>query len=397
MTNIARPALTLALALAASFCAASASDSDFAGRLDGIRNAFKGQMQPVRRRGGFLKTTQASGPEDPLLLAQKPLLDMIGKVDPSVVLIKLQRGAQHGQCAGFFVDTWRLLGRPSLIVSSAHCFEGLDTGSGIEIGLYSGKDDHPRMTQGRLLALGNSKAGKDIALLELLDSTLGRRGLPLWSKLERGETVVAIGHPLGQTFSVSRGIVSALGRNDAFSPDTIQVDAALNQGNSGGPLFNLWGSVVGLVTGIATPSGGSIGLGYATSSDLIELALRQYKRTGNLDRSALGVVFQSTESGPTVGAFAPESAAAAAGLQVGDQIAALDSLDLSVMETSDALRAIRVSMHYRSPGETVSVTVRRDGTKIVLPVTLGSAAPSRPQWAPIPEPAARPPKKGRRS
>jgi S1-C subfamily serine protease len=389
-------ALALTLAVPAS---AASSDSDFAGSLGTVGEHLIGRMQALKKRSDFQLATQESGPNDPLLLAQKPLLDMIKKVEPSVVLLvmtipneKNPAKPGHATCTGFFTDAAKDLGRPSVITTNSHCVELLPVGAEIEIGLFSGNENRPKMTKGKVLAYGNSKAAKDIAFVELVDPSLNRRPLPLWSKLDRGETVIAIGNPLGMNFSVSKGIVSAVGRDrlsSEFVLDQTQSDVAVNPGNSGGPLFNMWGSVIGINSMIASQSGGFEGISLSLPAGYINLAMQQYKRTGNLKMGAmqLEVYASTTTQTLTAGKATPGGPAEAAQIQPGDQIVTVDGVNLRAMEPEDAMKAFLVYVKYHSPGEKLSMTVKRGGKDVVLPVTLGEAKPPeapRPEWAPIP-------------
>ncbi|MBI2386329.1 MAG: trypsin-like peptidase domain-containing protein [Elusimicrobia bacterium] len=390
--------LPLALALTLAMPASAAStDSDFSASLGGIGENLIGRAKALK--GNYRLATQESGPNDPILLAQKPLLDLIKRVEPSVVFLVMTaqgEGASKkpgsGICTGFFTDALKELGRPSVITTNAHCVEKLAVGAEIQAGLYTGDDNRPKMTKGRVLAYGSSTAAKDIAFVELVDRSLDRRPLPLWSKLDRGEQVIAIGSPLGMTFSVSRGIVSALERDrlsGAFVLEMNQADVAVNPGNSGGPLFNMWGSVVGINTMIASQSGGFEGISLSVPSSYITLAMKQYKRTGNLKPGAMQVeVSPSTETLKlTVRKVVPGGPADAAKMRTDDQLIAVDGVDLSGPNNEAAMKAFLTYVKYRSPGETISVTVRRGGKDVALTVTLGEAKPPeppRPEWAPIP-------------
>ena len=385
--------LALALTLAVPASAAS-TDSDFATSLGSVSDGLIGRAKS--HQGFYRKATQETGPNDPILLAQKPLLDLIKKVESSVVFLVMSTPSEGpgkkpggGICTGFFTDAMKELGRPSIITTNAHCVEKTAIGAEIQVGLYTGDDNRPKMVKGKVLAYGSSDAAKDVAFVELVDQSLNRRPLPLWSKLDRGEQVIAIGNPLGMTFSVSRGIVSALERNrlsSTFVLEMNQSDVAVNPGNSGGPLFNMWGSVVGINTMIASQSGGFEGISLSLPSSYITLAMRQYKRTGNLKPGAMQVeISPSTETLKlTVRKVVPGGPAEAAKMQADDQLIAVDGIDLSGPENEAAMKAFLTHVKYRSPGEVVSVTVRRAGKDVVLPVTLGEAEPPRPEWAPIP-------------
>ena len=322
---------------------------------------------------------------------------MIKKVEPSVVFLVMP-GANPdkpggGICTGFFTDAMKELGRASIITTNAHCVEKMAVGAEISVGLYTGNDNRPQMTKGKVLAFGSSNGAKDIAFVELLDKSLDRRPLPLWTKLDRGETVVAIGNPLGMTFSISRGIISALERDrlsSSFVLEMNQSDVAVNPGNSGGPLFNMWGSVIGINTMIASQSGGFEGISMSVPSSYITLAMQQYKRTGDLRMGAMQVeVSASTQTRTlTVGKVTPGGPAEAAKLLAGDQFVSVDAVALGDMELEAAMKAFLTYVKYHSPGEKIAVTVKRGGKDVVLSVTLGEPKPEeppRPEWAPIPK------------
>ncbi|MDD5303053.1 MAG: trypsin-like peptidase domain-containing protein [Elusimicrobia bacterium] len=388
--------LPLALALTLAVPAAAAStDSDFASSMGSMSESLIGRAKAYQ--GDYRRMTQETGPNDPLLLAQKPLLDLVKKVEPSVVFLVMtvpnaKDPAKPGTalCTGFFTDASKELGRPSIITTNSHCVEELPVGAEIQIGLYTGDDNRPKMTKGKVLAYGNSNAAKDIAFVELLDPSLNRRPLPLWSKLDRGETVIAIGNPLGMTFSISKGIISALERDHLDSQFVIEMnqsDVAVNPGNSGGPLFNMWGSVIGINTMIASQSGGFEGISMSVPSSYITLAMQQYKRTGDLKMGAMQVeVSPSTQTLKlTLGKAVAGGPAEAAGMQAGDEFVAVDAIALGEMEPEAAMKAFLVYVKYHSPGEKIAVTVKRGGKNVALSVTLGEPKPPRPEWAPIPK------------
>jgi S1-C subfamily serine protease len=391
-------ALAAVLALAAPAFAQS-SDEDFASSLQLIDDAAFRRPAGFKGRPRFQRVTQEIGPDDPLLLAQKPLIALIKKVQPSVAFLMMsvpneQNPAKpdHSTCTGFFTDALQELGRPSIITTNAHCVEKLAIGAEISVGLYDGTDNRPTMTKGKVLAYGASNMAKDIAFVELLDKSLDRPPLPIWTKLDKGETVIAIGNPHGLTFSVSQGIVSALGRDRLeaeFVLDLNQSDAAVNHGNSGGPLFNMWGSVIGINSIIVTQSGGFDGISMSVPAGYITLAMQQYRRTGDLKcgMMQLEVSASMTTRTLTAGKASPGGPAAAAQIQPGDQLVAVDDVDLAAMDPEDALKAFLVYVKYHSPGETITVKIKRDGQDVTTQVTLVEATPPeppRPEWAPIP-------------
>ncbi|WP_223425264.1 Do family serine endopeptidase [Tateyamaria pelophila] len=192
-----------------------------------------------------------------------------------------------------------------------------------------------------------------------------------------GDWVIAMGNPLGQGFSVSAGIVSA--RNRALSgtyDDYIQTDAAINRGNSGGPLFNMDGEVIGVNTAILSPNGGSIGIGFSMAANVVNNVVDQLQEFGETRRGWLGVRIQDvTEDiaeamGLEMAAGAlvtsvPEGPAKEAGMEDGDVIISFAGVD--VEDTRGLVRQVG-----NSPvGETVRVVVFRDGETVTLRVTLG--------------------------
>jgi serine protease Do len=191
-----------------------------------------------------------------------------------------------------------------------------------------------------------------------------------------GDWVMAMGNPLGQGFSVSSGIISARGRALSGSyDDYIQTDAAINRGNSGGPLFNMDGEVIGVNTAILSPNGGSIGIGFAMSSRVAVGVIQQLQEFGETRRGWLGVRIQDVtedlaeglgleEARGALVTDVPDGPAAAAGMQSGDVILSFDGVD--VADTRQLVRRVGAT----DVGKTVRVLVFRDGQTETLEVTL---------------------------
>ena len=193
-----------------------------------------------------------------------------------------------------------------------------------------------------------------------------------------GDWVVAMGNPLGQGFSVSAGIVSA--RNRALSgsyDDYIQTDAAINRGNSGGPLFNMSGKVIGVNTAILSPNGGSIGIGFSMASNVVARVVDQLKEFGETRRGWLGVRIQDVSEDmveaidgldQAAGAMVsdvPEGPALEAGMEAGDIILSFDGK--RVADTRGLVRQVGNT----EVGKTVRVVVLRDGASKTLKIVLG--------------------------
>ncbi len=222
------------------------------------------------------------------------------------------------------------------------------------------------------LALLRVRAGHDLPHVEWGDS----------AALRVGQDVIAIGNPFGLGNSVSAGIVSALGRDIHSGPfdDYIQTDAAINRGNSGGPLFDAEGKVVGINTAIFSPTGGSVGIGFAVPSDLAKQVIADLADDGQVERGWLGVAIQpvsddiaaalglETAQGALVAEVTPDSPAASAGLRRGDVIRAVDGR--TVKTPRDLTRLIATA----KPGSKVRLELLRAGKPTELAVTLGNRA-----------------------
>ena len=193
-----------------------------------------------------------------------------------------------------------------------------------------------------------------------------------------GDWVMAIGNPLGQGFSVSAGIISARNRTLRSGPydDFIQTDAAINRGNSGGPLFNMSGEVIGVNTAIISPNGGSIGLGFSMSSRVVGRVVKQLKEYGETRRGWLGVQMQDIDSdmaealgldkvsGALVSGV-PEGPGADAGIQSGDVIITFDGVEV------EDTRGLVTAVGNADVGKVVRVIIFRDGKTKTIKVTLG--------------------------
>lgn len=218
------------------------------------------------------------------------------------------------------------------------------------------------------LALLKVKPTKPLAFVNFGDS----------DALKVGDWVIAVGNPFGLGGSVSAGIVSARGRNINAGPfdDFIQTDAAINRGNSGGPLFNASGEVVGINSAIFSPTGTNIGIGFAVPTSLAKPVLDQLRQYGQAQRAWLGVKIQevSEEIAAAIGMKTPQGAllleitpgspAAKAGLKEGDVI--LKFGDREIKEMRNLPRVVAES----KSGTTVKVLLFRKGQQLTLPVLL---------------------------
>jgi serine protease Do len=197
--------------------------------------------------------------------------------------------------------------------------------------------------------------------------------------LRVGDWVLAIGNPFGLGGTVTAGIVSARGRDIGNGPydDFIQTDASINRGNSGGPLFNTEGEVIGINTAIFSQSGGSVGIGFAISSNLAKRVTSQLAEFGTTRRGWLGVFIQEVTpdiagslglddaAGALVSTVNENSPAEAAGLEPGDVIISFDG------KMIDKMRDLPRIVAETEIGKTVPVEVIRNGKGMEVQVTLG--------------------------
>jgi serine protease Do len=204
-----------------------------------------------------------------------------------------------------------------------------------------------------------------------------------------GDWVVAVGNPFGLGGTVTAGIISALGRNINEGPydDFLQIDAPINRGNSGGPTFNLSGQVIGINTAIYSPSGGSVGIGFAIPSNIARRVVEQLEKTGHVTRGWLGVAIQrvtpsiakslglSEASGALVSSVMPNSPAALVGLKPGDVIVAVDGQPIK--QVHDLPRIVAAA----PVGKPLPLTVRREGKEIKLSPVIAELKPAQQREA----------------
>jgi putative serine protease PepD len=186
-----------------------------------------------------------------------------------------------------------------------------------------------------------------------------------------GDGVVAIGNPFGLDNTVTTGIVSALDREISAPDETpiegaIQTDAAINHGNSGGPLFNLAGKVIGINSQIQSDSGGNDGVGFAIASNTVKSVVAQLISTGKAQHALLGVGVKTATGGVAVTDVQAGSGAADADVKSGDVVTSVDGVAVT---TAQQLRAI-IAAHQ--PGDTLASALRRGGATKTLHVTLGA-------------------------
>ena len=261
------------------------------------------------------------------------------------------------------------------IVTNNHVIEGADE---IEIEFFPGDGQPSELLPAELIG---TDPNTDIALLKVeYDTPLKFVSFgdsdAVGSRV--GDWVMAMGNPLGQGFSVSAGIVSARNRSlQGTYDDYIQTDAAINRGNSGGPLFNMDGDVIGVNTAILSPNGGSIGIGFAMSSGVVTNVVDQLQEFGETRRGWLGVRIQDVtvdmieaidgleEARGAMVTDVPPGPAEDAGMEAGDIILLFDNI--AIEDTRELVQIVG-----NSPvGKEVPVEILRNGEMIDVTVVLG--------------------------
>jgi serine protease Do len=219
----------------------------------------------------------------------------------------------------------------------------------------------------------------DLALLKVDDAHLPPIHMADYNELHQGELVFAFGSPEGLRNSVTMGIVSAVARQpDPDSPVVyVQTDAPINRGNSGGPLVNVKGELVGINTLILSESGGSQGLGFAIPSTLVQIAYPRLRRYGDLHRGEIGVLLQtitptlatglglSRDWGAMISDVAPNGPAEAAGLRAQDILTSIDG------EPIDGLPRLAFQLFTRNAGDRVRLGVLRGSDMFTCEVLVG--------------------------
>jgi serine protease Do len=267
--------------------------------------------------------------------------------------------------SGFVID-----GKEGLIVTNHHVIEGADE---ITINFHDG-------TKLKVDKVLGKDTKTDLALLKVTPTKpLSSVVFGSSDAMKVGDWVMAIGNPFGLGGSVTVGIISAKQRDINSGPydDFLQTDAAINKGNSGGPLFNLDGEVIGVNTAIISPSGGSIGIGFAVPSDTATAVVEQLRAYGETRRGWLGVRIQSVtddiaetlgvtgSTGALIAGVSPDGPAAKAGIQSGDVVTKFDGKDVTTT------RGLPRIVSQTAIGKTVDVEIIRKKQRMTLKVSVG--------------------------
>jgi S1-C subfamily serine protease len=320
-------------------------------------------------------------------VVQVTVTDVVQGEDP---LFRIPQQQQpRGIGSGFVID------KSGHIVTNFHVIEGADE---VEVSFSNGEELSASVV--------GSDPSTDIAVLKVDAESRALRVLTLGNsdQLEVGDEVVAIGNPLGYERTMTAGIVSALGRvieaPDEFQIDeVIQTDAPINSGNSGGPLLDAAGRVVGVNTQIASLTGGNIGIGFAVPINTVKDVTAQLIDKGRVEHAYLGVVVQEIDEdvadtfnldadrGLLIAEVREGSAAASAGLRGGTQQDVVEGTTWSLggdiivkvdgkeISSDDELREL---IEEKNPGDELELEIRREGETRTVTVKLGRR-PTSPQ------------------
>ncbi|MBF9030675.1 PDZ domain-containing protein [Rhodobacterales bacterium HKCCE3408] len=254
-----------------------------------------------------------------------------------------------------------------MIVTNYHVVDGADT---VTVTFADGTEHQATVIGGDPLT--------DIALLDVDGEGLPTVSFGSSAGLRVGDEVIAIGHPFGLGSTVTTGIVSAMDRDIHSGPfdEFIQTDAAINRGNSGGPLFNDAGEVIGVNTAIFSPNGANAGIGFAIPADQVSAIIADLEDDGRVERGWLGVQIRPASEevaqvlglhdggGVVIEEVIDGTPAAAAGLESGDIVLGFNGI--SVNEPRDLTRAVAEV----APGTAAQIEVLRHGEHMMIDVTL---------------------------
>ncbi len=280
----------------------------------------------------------------------------------------------NGNGTGFIID------HEGHILTNNHVVEDADI---IKVTLQNEKEYEARLV--------GSDPKTDIALIKIIQKNEEHTSFPFLAmgdskQLEVGEWVIAIGNPFGLSHTVTAGVVSAKGRNIGAGPydEFIQTDASTNPGNSGGPLLNMNGDVIGINTAIFSGNGGNVGIGFAVPINMAKGILSDLKQKGKVTRGWLGVMIQritpelqesfklKNPMGALVNNVVPNGPADRNGMKRGDIITLFDGVKITSMEM------LPKQVASITPGKSVKVEVIRDGKVKTLDIKIEPMKEEKP-------------------
>ena len=283
-----------------------------------------------------------------------------------------------GQGSGFFISA------DGYVVTNNHVVQNAVD---VKIKLNSGRELNATLV--------GADERTDLALLKVSGENFPYVRFGDSDKARVGQWVVTVGNPFGLGGTATAGIVSAVGRDIGAGSydDFIQIDAPINRGNSGGPAFNLQGEVLGVNTVIFSPSGGSVGIGFAISSNMAKEVVANLQANGRVERGWLGVAIQPLTpelaegfgipevKGALISHVEPDSPAAQAGLRVRDVVT-----KFAGRSVEDA-RGLSRAVAGQTPGQSYPAEILRDGRRTTVSVKIG-AMPGAPDEAAAETPLA---------
>jgi serine protease Do len=353
---------TAALVLGISLSAAPVRAQSDGGHIDALEQ-LNGSVESLVRR--------VSQSVVHVLVTSYGPVDDSGRTNTDLVI-----GRQRSMGSGVVIDAGGYIVTNAHVVSNARRVEiVLPSAASHDGGVHSLVKGHGRTVEATIVGIAREI---DVALLKIDGADLPALQVADYDAVRQGALVFAFGSPEGLRNSVSMGVVSAVARQP--DPDNplvyVQTDAPINHGNSGGPLVNVKGELVGINTFMLSESGGSEGLGFAIPGALVKMAYPKLRRYGHLHRGEVGILLQTItptlaqglglarDWGAMISDVAPGSPAAAAGLRAQDIVVSMDG------EAVDGLPRAAFHLFTRSAGDKVSFTVRRGAEELTMGVTV---------------------------
>jgi S1-C subfamily serine protease len=323
-----------------------------------MQNVNGFQITPAHHIGGSIATD--TNPQ---------MAHLIETVKPAVVKVVVPKTAKgQGFGSGFIVHP------EGLVVTNAHVVGQAPI---VEMKFADG-----RIVFAKVVAVNEKR---DLALA-WLDQSHANSEAGSWPTVEvadpdsagEGHVVVAIGSPFGMDFTITMGHVSALNRDIGDPVSYVQTDASVNPGNSGGPLFDISGKVVGVNSKIYSQARENNGLAFAIPAKDLQSTILQYSETGNIDSGQLGVALGAgldfgRPRGAKITGVGPGSPAAKAGLQAEDLVLSIDGIELPTDANEAIAKIVRITAGHR-PKDVIVLKIKRGGEEQEISVTLGSAA-----------------------
>ena len=354
----AKPAVTAVSAAASSVTRSAPDHSGAAGATVPDRNAVTVSYAAAVARAApavvsiYANKVVSTGPQ-----VLRPANPVLQRMFPGIIIGPPLKRREQSLGSGVIV------GRDGYVLTNNHVIQGAEQ---IQVVLYDGSNTSARVI--------GTDADTDLAVLKIDTPNLPSIAIADKTPLNVGDVVLAIGNPFGLGRTVTMGIVSALGRqlNLSTYEDFIQTDAAINQGNSGGALVNAYGELVGINSDIFSPSGGSIGIGFAIPVSTAKAVLDQIVAHGRVIRGWLGAEYADVGAlqnpgaahGVAIVGIYDKGPAALAGLKPGDVLFTLDGKPIA---SQLELRNHEASL---APGTQVHLTGERNGTPFALTATL---------------------------